>query len=69
MTPSTEGNQPDNGPFIHGSASLTGSANVTGRFTSAGKKTVTVKGTAYDNAGVATSWSYTFIYYVTQTHP
>ena len=67
--PDTVGNQPANGPFIHGSASLTGSADVTGRFTSAGKKTVTVKGTAYDNAGVATSWSYTFIYYVTQPTP
>ena len=57
------GNQPGNGMLTYGNVSPT--ANVIGHFTTAGKKTVTVKGTAYAD-DEATPWTYTFTYYVTQ---
>ena len=64
--PNTEGNQRTNGPFFHGNTELAASVNVIGHFTTAGKKEIKIQGTAYDNDGDATSWSHTFIYYVTQ---
>ena len=67
--PDTPGNQPANGPFIYKNDSLSGSVDVIGHFTSAGKKTITIKGTAYDGSGDATAWSHTFIYYVTAPTP
>ena len=65
--PGTEGNQRANGMLTYSNQTLIG--QVKGHFTTAGKKEVKVKGIAYDDAGDATSWSYTFIYYVTQPTP
>ena len=57
-------NDPVDGTLFHGNTTPT--TNVVGHFTTVGKKTITIKGTAYDADGNGTDWSHTFTYYVTQ---